>query len=398
MTRLTKTVLTLSLAILCTFSCTKADSPQPSESAPVAAPHKDEPTEHEPLPSRIRLPLSVLAAAKIRVDKVISKALPMTLEVPGEVAADPDRSVRIAARVPGRISAVFFKEGARVQPGALLAILESSELARVASTYTAASARASAAQKNAARLESLSTKGLAANQELLDAQAQAHGLESEAQAARRSLLSFGLGDAQLPNIGARFELRAPIGGYTLSRNATVGQTVTAEHILCDLIDLDRAYFIGRLYERNLARVQPNQTAEVRLNAYPDAVFVGVVETVGKQLDASARTVVTRIAITNQNDLLKVGLFGKARVSLHDAREQTRGLVVPLSAVTRIADRDVVFVRQADGHFEVHPVTLGPSASGEVQILSGLREGELVVVDGVFALKGAILKSTFAEEE
>ena len=86
MTQLTKTVLTLSLAILCTFSCTKADSPQPSESAPVAAPPKDEPTEHEPLPSRVRLPQSVLAAAKIRVDKVISKALPMTLEVPGEVA------------------------------------------------------------------------------------------------------------------------------------------------------------------------------------------------------------------------------------------------------------------------------------------------------------------------
>ena len=66
---------------------------------------------------------------------------------------------------------------------------------------------------------------------------------------------------------------------------------------------------------NLARIKPGQTAEVRLNAYPEAVFVGTVETVGKQLDASARTVVTRIAITNKDDLLKVGLFGKARVSL-----------------------------------------------------------------------------------
>ena len=67
-------------------------------------------------------------------------------------------------------------------------------------------------------------------------------------------------------------------------------------------------------------------------------------------------------------------------------------------MTRIADRDVVFVRQADEHFEVHPVTLGPSASGEVQSAPGLREGEQVVTDGVFAVKGAILKSTFAEEE
>lgn len=360
--------------------------------------HQDEPKEHEPIPSRIRLQSSVLAAAKIRTEKVLSKALPMTLEAPGEVAADPDRSVRVTARVPGRISTVLFKEGLRVQTGALLAIIDSAELARTASTYTSAAARVLAAQKNAARLESLTTKGLAGNQELLEAQTQAQVLQAEAQAARRSLLSFGLSDAQLSNIGARFELRAPLTGYAMNRSAVIGQTVPAEHILCDLIDLDHAYFIARLYEKNLARVRPGQTAEVRLNAYPDAVFVGIVESVGKQLDATARTVVTRIAITNKDDLLKVGLFGKARISLGDEREQGRGLVVPLSAVTRIADRDVVFVRQPDEHFEVHPVTLGPSASGEVQVLSGLREGEQVVTEGVFTLKGAILKSTFAEEE
>lgn len=383
----------LMLALLA--ACSNRDKDQGT--AP-AEPHRDEAAEHEPIPSRIRLQPSVVAAAKIRTEKAVAKALPMTFEVPGEVAADPDRSVRIAARVPGRISLVAFKEGMRMQAGALLAVIDSPELARIASTYTSAAARVQAAQKNAARLESLAVKGLAANQELLDAQAQARALEAEAQAARRSLVSFGISDAQLPSIGARFELRAPLAGYALSRNATVGQTVPAEHILCDLIDLDRAYFIARLYERNLARIKPGQTAEVRLNAYPDAVFVGTVETVGKQLDASARTVVTRIAITNKDDLLKVGLFGKASVSLSDGREQGRGLVVPLTAVTRIAERDVVFVRQPDEHFEVHPVELGPSASGEVQVLSGLREGEQVVTDGVFALKGAILKSTFAEEE
>lgn len=393
MSRLTTAFQVLTLALLA--ACSNKDPDKPPA---LAQPHKDEPKEHEPIPNRIRLQSSVLAAAKIRTEKVISKALPMTLEVPGEVAADPDRSVRIAARVPGRISVVSFKEGMRVQAGALLAVIESAELARTASTYSSATARVQAAQKNAARIESLATKGLAANQELVDAQAQAHALEAEAQAARRSLLSFGISEAQLPNIGARFELRAPLAGYTLSRNATVGQTVSAEHILCDLIDLDRAYFIARLYEKNLARVQPGQPAEVRLNAYPEAVFVGMVEIVGKQLDASARTVVTRIAIPNKDDLLKVGLFGKARVSLSDGREQKHGLVVPLTAVTRIADHDVVFVRQPDEHFEVHPVTLGPSASGEVQVLSGLREGELVVTDGVFAIKGAILKSTFAEDE
>ena len=359
--------------------------------------HKDE-SDHEPLPSRVRLPASVVAAAKVHTTKVVLKALPMTIEVPGEVGADPDRSARITARVPGRISELFFKEGDSVKAGALLAVIESAELARTAATYSAAQSRVQAAQKNAARVESLSGSGLAANQEVLDAKAHAGSISAEAQAARRSLLALGIAESQLGQVGARFELRAPFAGFTLSRNAIVGQTVPAEHVLCDLIDFSRAYFIGRLYEKNLAQVRAGQLAEVRLNAYPEVVFLGKVETVSKMLDPSARTVVTRIAIPNQDDLLKAGLFGKARVSLGGGSTHPRVLVVPLSAVTRIADRDVVFVRQPDDDFEVHPVTLGPSASGEVQILSGLREGESVVSDGVFTLKGAILKSTFAEEE
>jgi cobalt-zinc-cadmium efflux system membrane fusion protein len=59
---------------------------------------------------------------------------------------------------------------------------------------------------------------------------------------------------------------------------------------------------------------------------------------------------------------------------------------------------VAFVRQSDGDFELHPVTLGRTAAGRVEILSGLRAGETVVVDGVFTLKSAILKGTFGEED
>ena len=71
--------------------------------------------------------------------------------------------------------------------------------------------------------------------------------------------------------------------------------------------------------------------------------------------------------------------------------------MPLSALTRIADRDVVFVRQPDGHFELHPVTLGRTASGLAEVLTGLRAGEQVVVDGVFTLKSALLRSTLGED-
>ena len=74
------------------------------------------------------------------------------------------------------------------------------------------------------------------------------------------------------------------------------------------------------------------------------------------------------------------------------------LVIPLGAVTELAGRPSVFVRHPDGHFTVHAVTLGRSAGGRVEVLSGLRAGEEVVIDGTFTLKSVLLKGSFGEEE
>jgi cobalt-zinc-cadmium efflux system membrane fusion protein len=109
-------------------------------------------------------------------------------------------------------------------------------------------------------------------------------------------------------------------------------------------------------------------------------------------------VTARILVRNHGDLVKVGLFGTARVVVGPAESPAKHVVVPLSAVTRVAGRDVVFVRKPDGDFELHPVTIGRTAEGRAEVLGGLRSGELVVVDGAFTVKSAIMKGTFGEED
>ena len=193
-------------------------------------------------------------------------------------------------------------------------------------------------------------------------------------------------------------IRAPLAGFVLSRDAVQGQSVDAGHVIAVIGDLEQVYFLGRLFEKDLARVKVGAAAEVRLNAYPNEVFEGKIETIGRQIDPAARTVTARILVRNHGDLVKVGLFGTARVVDRAADAQAKRVVVPLAAVTRVANKDVVFVRQPDGDFELHPVTVGRTAGGRVEILSGLRAGEQVVVDGVFTLKSAILKRTFGEED
>jgi cobalt-zinc-cadmium efflux system membrane fusion protein len=145
-------------------------------------------------------------------------------------------------------------------------------------------------------------------------------------------------------------------------------------------------------------VHVGATAEVQLNAYPGERFEGRITLIGSRIDPLARTVVARVPLVNRQDRLRLGLFGTARISGGEAQKGAPALVVPRSAVTEIGGKSVVFVHHPDDDFERHEIVLGRAALGKVEVISGLREGEDVVVDGVFTLKSLVLKSTIAEEE
>jgi cobalt-zinc-cadmium efflux system membrane fusion protein len=226
--------------------------------------------------------------------------------------------------------------------------------------------------------------------------AGAEALEGEARAAGEQLSALGLtGDKTNPS---SLTLRAPISGVVVTRNALLGQPVNADEVLCEIVDLSEVWFLGRVFEKDLGRLNTHAPAEVQLNAYPNERFVGRIEYIGKQVDPVARTVTARIRLTSRGDLLRVGLFGTAFVSTGAVGTAEALLVVPRNALTEVAGKQVVFVQQPDNDFELHEVVLGAAAIGKVQILSGLREGEKVVTRGVFTLKSAVLKNTFAEEE
>jgi membrane fusion protein, heavy metal efflux system len=362
------------------------------------APHDDESEQHEELPSKVRLAPEVVRAAGISTAPAVLDSLPATVDLTGEIAADPDRSAQLAARVPGRIVDVRVKEGDHVKAGQTVAVLDSPDLARARAILAAVAARSRSARLNADRLKSLEAKSLASGQEVAAAEAEGAALDAEAAAARQTLAALGQPAEQAEGRGARVTIRAPLAGFVLSRDAVRGQSVDAAHIIAVIGDLEQVYFLGRLFEKDLARVKVGAAAEVRLNAYPNEAFAAKIETIGRQIDPAARTITARILVRNHGDLVKVGLFGTARVVVGPAGAPAKRVVVPLTAVTRVANKDAAFVRQPDGDFELHPVTVGRSAGGRIEILSGLRAGEQIVVEGVFTLKSAILKRTFGEED
>ncbi|MDB4989849.1 MAG: Cobalt/zinc/cadmium efflux transporter, rane fusion protein CzcB family [Myxococcaceae bacterium] len=386
------------LVLLSLVGCSKSESKAPSEPSKADAPeaaHRDEP-EHEELPKRVRLEDEVTKDAKITTAPVVREALTVTLSLPGEIVVDPDKAARLSSPIAGRIEDVRFREGSTVKKGDVLAVIRVPDLGRLRSEQAAAQAQAKAARANAKRLKELLSQRLTSEQTYLDAAANADALELGARAASEQLGALGL-SGQGGNPSA-LTLRAPLSGVIVTRNAVVGQPVSAAEVLCEIADLSELWFLGRVFEKDLGKLQLEAATEVQLNAYPQQRFGGVVEYIGRQVDPVARTVTARVRLTNRDDLLRVGLFGTAYVSTTGSQAREPTLIVPRSALTEVGGKQVVFVRQADKDFELHEVTLGDSAAGKVAVIAGLREGEQVVVEGVFTLKSAVLKSTFAEEE
>jgi cobalt-zinc-cadmium efflux system membrane fusion protein len=156
--------------------------------------------------------------------------------------------------------------------------------------------------------------------------------------------------------------------------------------------------VARVFEKDLGRLRVGAKADVELNAYGGRTFPGVVEYIGQQVDPVARTLTARIRLANPDQLLRVGLFGTARVTVTDADAGADVLTVPHGAVTEVGGRAAVFVRHGNNEFEVHEVLLGRVGVGGTEVVSGLRAGEDVVVEGVFSVKSALLRGSLAEAE
>ena len=326
--------------------------------------------------------------AGVKVDKVEMGTLPATVELTGEVAADPDRTAKVPVRVAGRIVEVRFQEGQRVTAGQVLATIESGEVARVRAELTSTTTRAQAAHQRVERLAKLVEAGTATPQDLESARAEAQVLDADVAAARQTLSSIGGGGG----VTARLQIRAPFAGVVTKRDGVIGQPVGADHVLAEIVDLDHALFLARLFEHDLARVHEGASAHVELDAYPGVVFPGKVITIGRQVEPVARAVLSRIAIDDRDARLKIGLFGTVLVVIPDPSTMPAVPIVPATAVTQIDEHAVVFVEVKPREFEIRAIETGHATGGKVEIVKGLTQAERVATAGVFTLKSLALKS------
>ena len=303
----------------------------------------------------------------VRTSTVEVASLPRTARTTGRFEASEEGQVAVSPKISGWIEALHVNyEGARVRKGEPLFELYSPELVSTQEEYLLA----------LRNQERLAESGATADaQRLVDA-------------ARRRLAYWDITDEQvrrLEETGApqrTLTFYAPAAGTVTETSVTEGQQVQAGQTLMRLTDLSTLWLMADVYEQDLAWVDVGTPAEIILPYAPGEPQTGQVSYLYDRLDAQARTVQARIAVSNPGGKLKPGMY--ATVTLTGSESEPRP-VVPEEAVIRTGEQEVVVLALGDGRFRPTEVVAGPSSNGQVQILEGLEGGEEVVTSAQFLI-------------
>ena len=283
--------------------------------------------------------------------------------------------------------------GSQVQKGHLLARIQPmlsapGNVGALRADVAAAKAEQAAAQVAQDRLERLVASDSVPRRRLEDAKAAVQVANARLSAATTRLASYeaAASGASRPGAGA-FRVKAPIGGTLVEQAVTEGQTVSAGDPLFTIIDLDRVWVQGRVFEPDVPAFEATKSAWFTVDGR-ETVFdineeTGKLITVGHVLDATSRTVPVIFEVANPNKALRIGQF--ARLSVATGAE-LNALVIPESAILQDGNQWVAFVHVSGEAFERRVLTLGTRSRGLVEVQSGVADGERVVTRGAYDVK------------
>jgi cobalt-zinc-cadmium efflux system membrane fusion protein len=322
----------------------------------------------------------------------------------------------VGSPLPGRVADVKVRAGDSVQNGAVLLILESTELGEAQSDYlqkrTMAAVTASAieiAKSAFERGKALFEKneGISLG-ELQKREGELKAAQGTAQAARAALIAaenklrlLGMDDKAVAEVvesgrtNPRFALFAPISGRVVERKVTIGELAAPDKdSLIVLADMTTLWVIADVPESMIGDAAIGAKAVIR-GAASAGDFEGTVSFISASLDPTTRSAQVRIELKNPPPALKPGMFAQAEIWASPPSDAKAVLAVPEKAVILLDGGPAVFV-PVEGEpntFAKRAIRAGPEIAGMIPVLRGLKEGEQVVVNGTFILKAELGKSS-----
>ncbi len=177
-------------------------------------------------------------------------------------------------------------------------------------------------------------------------------------------------------------LRAPASGIVVEKNVVEGARIMPGMEVFRIADLSRVWVEGEVFEKDLSLATKGQPATVTFQSYPGEAFQGTVTYVYPSVSMESRTGRVRVELANPDLRLRPGMYAEIRLQVASPRV---ALTVPRAAVLFTGERAVVFVRHPDGTLMPQDVVTGLVAGNDIEIVSGLEEGQQVVTSASFLI-------------
>ncbi|HKW48819.1 MAG TPA: efflux RND transporter periplasmic adaptor subunit [Gemmatimonadaceae bacterium] len=338
-------------------------------------------------PGEVRIDTASGKLAYIKVATPTIRSERVIAALPAQVAMNEDRTVRVLTPVAGRVASLDASMGDAVAAGTPLAHIVSGDLAQAASDFTKAQAAAAQSSAALARAEDLYQHHVAPLRDAEQARNDNQQTKAELARARSRLAALGAdGAAKDGGVSSEYVLHAPIGGVIVDRTANPGAEVRPDvpTPLFTITSLDVVWLTANVYQRDLAAIHRGVKLRFTTDAAPGREFAAKVTYVSGTLDPQTRTAVVRAEMPNAEHLLRPLETGTARVL---APEATPVLVVPTKALVTHGSDTVVYLEIAPGRYVRRVVTVGDDDGASAVILSGIKPGDRVVVDGSLFLEG-----------
>lgn len=324
--------------------------------------------------------------AGIKVAAVERTSLTPVIKVVGTVTFDPDYTAAVSARINGILSKVLKVEGDAVKKGDALAEIQSAELGHAQAEILVAQAHKKAAELNATREDDLATRRLTTAREAEVARATFEEQRAMLSAAQQRVAALGgTGEGAF----GTYVLRAPMNGSVVERRVSPGQTVDSNLVAFRVTNLNYLWIGLALFEQDIGSVRDRDRVEISPLSDSQQKITGHVAHVGEVIDLATRSTEVRVEVDNSSRLLRPGQSVSAMIRASGPERVVPS--IPQSAITYVDGKPTVFVAESDTRVVPTPITLGGTDGKRQEALEGLREGQRVVVEGVFALKSELFR-------
>jgi len=342
--------------------------------------------EHKEDEEKIPFTDEQVKAAGMAIESAGPARIKTSLQLPGEIKFNEDRTAHVVPRVAGVVDSVSANLGQEVKRGQVLAVLSSPGLSEQRSALQSAQRRLDLARTTYEREKKLWEEKISPQQDYLQAQQAMQEAQIAVANANQKLLALGAtpGSAAL----GRYELRAPFDGMVVEKHISLGESVGEAVNVFTISDLSTVWAEISVAANNLNLVRIGEPVTIRSSAF-DQTASGTVSYVGSLIGAQTRTATARVTLTNPQRVWRPGLFVNVELV---SSEADAPVTVAADAVQTVEERPTVFLKVPGGFMPQH-VQTGRSDGKRIEIVDGLKPGAAYAASGSFVIKSQQGKSS-----